>query len=42
MYQVRFRWYVPELGRWATTDPIGYFDALNLYEYVGGSPLGRV
>jgi len=29
------------LGRWGHRDPIGYDGGVNLYEYVGGSPLTR-
>ncbi len=41
-YTVRFRVYAPELGRWRTTDPIGYADGGNLYEYVGSQPMRRL
>ena len=42
MYQVRFRWYVPELGRWESGDLIGYSDGMNLYAYAHGRPLASV
>jgi len=32
--------YDPVQGRWMERDPIGYADGANLYEYVGGSPIG--
>jgi RHS repeat-associated protein len=38
-YQVRNRYLTPPLGRWLTTDPIGYGDGMNLYQYVGGTPI---
>src|SRR5690606_32700486 len=37
MWLARNRWQVPELGRWANRDPIGYAGgSQNLYEYVNG------
>src|SRR5262249_42167080 len=38
----RARWYDPRIGRWITTDPLGYAagDA-NLYRYVNGNPLNH-
>ncbi|MFT3750674.1 MAG: SpvB/TcaC N-terminal domain-containing protein [Agriterribacter sp.] len=33
------RYYVPWLGRWASCDPIGIGDGVNLYCYVGGNPV---
>jgi len=38
LYQVRNRYLNWLLGRWDTTDLIGYADGANLYEYCGGSP----
>ncbi|WP_365704258.1 RHS repeat-associated core domain-containing protein [Novosphingobium sp.] len=32
----------PTLGRFLQTDPIGYADGLNWYNYVGGDPVNRV
>jgi RHS repeat-associated protein len=33
------RYYAPWLGRWTACDPIGTKDGLNLYMYVGNSPI---
>jgi RHS repeat-associated protein len=38
-YLVRFRWYLPPLGRWGVKDPIGYFDGMNRFQYVQSSPI---
>jgi len=35
-YQVRRRYLTPPLGRWLTTDLVGYGDGMNRYQYVGG------
>lgn len=32
------RWYLPQLARWVTRDPIGYNGGSNLYEYVKNNP----
>lgn len=36
------RYYVPELGRWLTTDPAGFVDGMNLYAYLRNNPFRYV
>lgn len=38
----RARYYMPHLGRWNACDPVGFKDALNLYQYTRCSPIRRV
>jgi RHS repeat-associated protein len=39
LYYNDARYYIPWLGRWASTDPGGLGDSDNLYEYVRGNPV---
>ncbi|WP_413415557.1 RHS repeat domain-containing protein [Sphingomonas sp. Sphisp140] len=42
MYYDKARIYSPTLGRFLQTDPIGYGDGLNWYDYVGGDPINHI
>jgi uncharacterized protein RhaS with RHS repeats len=39
LYYYKARFYAPQLGRFLQTDPVGTADDLNLYAYVGNSPV---
>ncbi|XCN71144.1 MAG: RHS repeat-associated core domain-containing protein [Candidatus Electrothrix aestuarii] len=39
LYYYGYRYYSPELGRWLSRDPVGEDGGLNLYGFVGNSPL---
>jgi RHS repeat-associated protein len=39
LYYYGARYYAPWLSRWASADPAGFIDGVNLYAYVGGNPI---
>ncbi len=39
LYYYRARYYDPDLGRFLTTDPIGYLGGINLYAYCSNDPV---
>jgi len=41
LYYYRARCYSPSLGRFCQTDPVGYEDDLNWYDYVGDDPTDK-
>jgi RHS repeat-associated protein len=41
-YDYLRRWYAPEMQRWPNRDPIGEEGGINLYNYVGNSPVSWV
>jgi len=42
MYYFPFRYYSPEMDRWASRDPLGMVDGPNLYGYVRGACINRM
>jgi RHS repeat-associated protein len=38
-YHVRYRVYLPEIGRWTRRDPLGYVDGPSQYQYVRARPV---
>ncbi|WP_223459225.1 RHS repeat-associated core domain-containing protein [Pseudomonas sp. GL-RE-19] len=42
LYYYGYRYFTPWLSRWINPDPAGAVDGLNLYGFVGNSPVSRV
>ena len=42
MFYMRARWFASDLGRFISSDPIGFAGGLNLYAYVGNNPINDV
>ncbi|MEX3776950.1 RHS repeat domain-containing protein [Pseudomonas sp. MYb118] len=37
-----FRYYAPWIQRWINTDPSGYADGMNLYQFAGNDPINNI
>ena len=42
LYNFRARWYMPEIGRWISKDPIGISGGLNLYIFCENNPISFI
>jgi RHS repeat-associated protein len=42
LYYYRARYYNPQIGRFLQTDPIGYSDGMNWYNYCANNSIGRI
>ncbi len=42
LYYYGFRWYMPELGRWTTKDPLSLYAGLNVYTFCVNNPITLV
>ena len=42
LYYFRARWYMPQVGRWCSADPIGISGGMNLWEFCANNPVNVV